>query len=105
MQELLPEQLRQKMEKDSSCMLLDVRQPWEFNICQIKGSTNIPLSQLSEKLDDIPDDVDIITICHHGVRSKQAAYLLMQCGFIRVASLQGGVNAWAQDIEPEMERY
>jgi rhodanese-related sulfurtransferase len=87
-------------------VLIDVRQPWEFKVCRIEGSINIPLSALPDCIDTIPAGKKIVTICHHGVRSKQAAIMLTQFGgFPEVCNLQGGLDAWAQEIDATMERY
>lgn len=103
--EISPQELEIKVRSGGNFMLLDVRQPWEFNMCHLVGSINIPLGELDQTLTQVPDDKEIITICHHGLRSKQAAILLNQCGYVKVFSLQGGIDAWAQDIDPTMERY
>jgi rhodanese-related sulfurtransferase len=97
--------LDQTSEKKGEIMLVDVRQPEEVTLCAITGSINIPLDQLSDHLDGLPSDKQLVMICHHGVRSKQAAILLGHCGFKNVASLRGGVESWAQEIDPMMNRY
>lgn len=85
--------------------LIDVRQPSEFVICKIDGSVNIPLDQLLNRLDEINRDKIIIMICHHGVRSLNAAMLLKSVGFNNVLSLSGGVEKWAIEIDKTMKRY
>ena len=85
--------------------LLDVRGPAEFATCHIEGSVNIPLDTLPDRLKDIPGDAQVVTICHHGMRSKRAADFLIQKGFKNVASLTGGVDVWATRIDPSMPRY
>lgn len=104
-QEISPQELQSMLSESEDCVLLDVRQPWEFKICHLSKSINIPLGDLVNLATQLPDDKKIVTICHHGVRSKQAAILLRQCGYSKVTSLQGGVDAWARDINPTMERY
>lgn len=103
--EVSPQELQSLLSTDHEYVLLDVRQPWEFNICHLSDSINIPLGDLDKASTQLPDDKDLVTICHHGVRSKQAAILLEQCGYQNVISLQGGIDAWARDINPTMERY
>lgn len=103
--EVSPQELHSLLKPDHEYVLLDVRQPWEFDICHLPCSINIPLGDLDKASTQLPDDKDLVTICHHGVRSKQAAILLEQCGYQNVISLQGGVDAWARDINPKMERY
>lgn len=103
--EVSPQELHSLLNTDHEYVLLDVRQPWEFDICHLPSSINIPLGDLDKASTQLPDDKDLVTICHHGVRSKQAAILLEQSGYQNVISLQGGVDAWARDINPKMERY
>ncbi|WP_052046203.1 rhodanese-like domain-containing protein [Candidatus Paracaedibacter symbiosus] len=104
-QEISPQDLQLMLSESQDYVLLDVRQPWEFKICHLPNSLNIPLNDLDKLTTQLPDDKEIVTICHHGVRSKQAAILLGQCGYPKAVSLQGGVDAWARDINPTMERY
>ncbi len=86
-------------------ILVDVRQPGEVSFCSIPNCINIPLDLLSDHLDRLPFDKQLVMICHHGVRSKQAAILLSHCGFDNVVSLMGGIDSWAQQIDHSMKRY
>ena len=88
-----------------SPLLLDVREPREFDYCKIEGSVLIPLGQLPSRAGELPDDRDIVAICHHGARSFQAAAFLQQSRGLDVINLQGGVAAWADQVEPTMKRY
>ena len=63
-------------------VLLDVREPWEFEHCCIKGSVNIPMSEIQGRLSELDPEIDIVVICHHGSRSMQVAYFLLNSGFI-----------------------
>lgn len=85
--------------------LLDVREPREFDYCRIEGSVSIPLGQIAVRAGELPDDRDIVAICHHGARSMQAAMFLKQSRGLDVINLQGGVAAWADQVEPSMKRY
>jgi rhodanese-related sulfurtransferase len=87
--------------------LVDVREPWEFERVRIAGSVNIPLGELAARAHEIPHDPTamIVTICHHGVRSLRAHALLVREGRGEVRSLTGGVDAWAELIDPSMPRY
>ena len=85
--------------------LLDVREPWEHAIVALPDAHLIPLGQLPARLAEVPADADIVTYCHHGLRSLQARSLLLGAGFGRVRSLAGGIDAWASDVEPGMVRY
>jgi rhodanese-related sulfurtransferase len=105
-QEISPKELNDWLGRTEALIIVDVRQPWEYKLCHIAESLNIPLGILPDQIDTIPEGKKIVTICHHGVRSKQAAIMLSQFGgFTEVFSLQGGLDAWAQEIDPSMERY
>jgi rhodanese-related sulfurtransferase len=84
--------------------LLDVRNPDEFAICQLPGATLVPLPELSLRLDEVPEDCDVVVYCHHGIRSLQGAAILGQTGR-RAVSLRGGIDAWSQLIDPALQRY
>lgn len=85
--------------------LLDVREPLEHAICQIPGSTLIPLREISGQLDVVDRDRPIVCICHHGGRSAQVAQFLEGTGIVDVFNLTGGVDAWAREVDPEFPRY
>jgi len=86
-------------------VLVDVREPWEFDHCRIEGSLPLPLSQLPARRTELPEDRPLVLVCHHGNRSQQAAMWLLRNGFTDVHNLSGGVEAWAQDVDPAMPRY
>jgi rhodanese-related sulfurtransferase len=85
--------------------LIDVREPWEFEYCRIEGSVLIPLGELAARIDEIPADQPLVIVCHHGNRSGYAAAMLLQAGFDDVFNLAGGVELWASEVEPTMQRY
>lgn len=85
--------------------LVDVREPWELELCRIEGSLCIPLGGLSSRLDELPKDMPLVTFCHHGVRSLQAAALLKNAGFSSVTSMVGGIDAWAKEIDTSVGIY
>lgn len=86
-------------------LLLDVREAWEFTYCRIEGSSLLPLGQLAEQIATLEADAEIVVICHLGVRSYRAALILEHAGFSNVYNLQGGVEAWARDVDPTLRRY
>ena len=86
-------------------VLLDVREPWEFETCRIAGSQSMPMRGIPARFRELKRDADIVMICHHGARSFQAGMFLEQMGFAGVINLQGGVAAWARDVDPAMPTY
>ncbi len=104
--EITAEELRQEMEeKGSELVLVDVREPHEWEIAHIEGATLIPLNQLPERLAELDGHAEIVTHCHHGARSMKALEILKGAGFGKVRSLAGGIDAWAERVEPGMPRY
>jgi rhodanese-related sulfurtransferase len=100
------EELKSWLSSDTgSFELLDVREPWEFEVCRIGGSRLIPLGQLPARLSELQLDRPTVVICHHGVRSLRAAAFLEHCGFGDVVNLSGGIDAWARTVEPGMPVY
>jgi rhodanese-related sulfurtransferase len=91
--------------KHQEPMLLDVREPWEFEICHIDGSINIPMGQISQQLEQLQTANEVVVICHHGVRSQQVIRFLQQQLTAELVNLDGGVDAWARAIDPDMPVY
>ena len=85
--------------------LIDVREPWEFDVCRIEGSRLIPLSQLPGRIAELDPVRPTVVICHHGVRSLRAAAYLEHCGFGDVVNLSGGIDAWARTVDSGMAVY
>ncbi len=86
-------------------ILLDVREPWEFEVCHIDGSINIPMGQVSQQLEQLQTASEVVVICHHGVRSQQVIGFLQQRLTAELVNLDGGVDAWARAIDPDMPVY
>ncbi|NMG73925.1 rhodanese-like domain-containing protein [Aromatoleum diolicum] len=86
-------------------VLLDVREPAEFDICRIEGSQLMPMATVPARLPDLDPDAEIVVICHHGGRSAQVCMFLERQGFARVVNLAGGVAGWAAQVDPNMPRY
>lgn len=97
------------LSKNTGPLLLDVREPWEFDYCNIEGSVLIPMGELAAELDNLKDEIDydreIIMICHHGIRSRQMGYYMEQAGYKNITNLDGGVEQWAEDVDKSMKRY
>ncbi|MCF8178019.1 MAG: sulfurtransferase [Sulfuritalea sp.] len=107
MQQLLPSQLDEWLNdaERTKPVLLDVREPWEFETCRIAGSQSMPMRGVPARHQELRRDADIVVICHHGARSFQVGMFLEQMGCTNVINLQGGVAAWARDVDPAMPTY
>ena len=105
MRHFTPRELNDYLKSGGQPVLLDVREQWEFDYCRIDGSTLIPMGQIPTRLDDIDPAAETILICHHGIRSRQVAYYLETQGFDDVVNLEGGVERWAQEVDPSMKQY
>jgi adenylyltransferase/sulfurtransferase len=86
--------------------LIDCREQDEWDICHIEGAELMPLSNFVEAAGKLTDkDAHLVVYCHHGMRSLRATHWLRQQGFANTQSMSGGIDAWADMIEPEMRRY
>jgi len=102
--DLTPKQFKDYL-LDDEVILVDVREQWEFDICQIKGAILIPMGEIAISYENLDKDSKIALYCHSGVRSMHVANFLLSKGFDSVANLQGGIDAWAQEIDTTVERY
>ncbi|MFZ4654740.1 MAG: rhodanese-like domain-containing protein [Methylococcaceae bacterium] len=102
---LTAKDLEARRQSGDALWLLDVREPHEFAYCHISGSINIPMNTIPSRLSEIDVNAAIVTICHHGIRSAAVAHFLIAQGVTEVINLEGGVDAFARDIDPTMGRY
>jgi rhodanese-related sulfurtransferase len=107
MQQLTAPQLADWMKDESRAkpVLLDVREPWEFQTCHIAGAMAMPMQTVPARQEELDPETPIVCICHHGMRSLQVAAFLERAGFTQVINLTGGVHAWAQQVDPSMPTY
>jgi rhodanese-related sulfurtransferase len=103
----LAARLAAREEGTDDFVLVDVREPWEREIVAINGSALIPLaSLLSEAAAEImPRDETVIVHCHHDGRSRYAREVLLQSGWSNVTFVEGGIDAWATEVDPALPRY
>jgi len=86
-------------------LLLDVRQPWEYDVCNIDNSVLVPMSQIPAKVESLDLNRETIVICHHGIRSRSVGRYLEQNGFDNIINLSGGVDQWAKTVDSKMATY
>ncbi len=103
--EIEAETLRELRDSGDHIQLVDIRDDWERKICSLSGTIDIPMPRLPNELDRLSPDTPVIVLCHHGMRSMQAAAWLRQQGFAGAVSVSGGIDAWARQIDPTLARY
>jgi rhodanese-related sulfurtransferase len=85
--------------------MLDVREPWEYDICHIEGAELVATVRLRERVESLDPDQPVVCICHHGVRSMHVARFLTEHGFSQAHNLSGGIDAWARQVDRSMPTY
>jgi adenylyltransferase/sulfurtransferase len=103
--EITPEELKQRLDRGDDLFILDVREPHEYQICKLPGSTLIPLRQVPARVHELDSAREIVVHCKMGGRSAEAVKFLRQVGFRKIKNLVGGIDAWAQRIDPRVPRY
>ena len=86
-------------------VLVDVREPWEFDLCRIEGSVLIPLGDVPRRYRELNPDDEIVVQCKSGARSAKAADFLRSVGFTRVLNLKGGILDWVDKVDPSQPKY
>jgi rhodanese-related sulfurtransferase len=97
--------LKQRMADGNHLVLLDVREPHELQISHIEGAKLIPLGELAARLSELDSADEMVVFCKAGPRSARALELLISAGFRKVKNLQGGINAWAEQVDPSQPVY
>ena len=104
--EISPEDLHRRLQAGDDIQLIDVREEMEFAYCHLPGSLLLPLDELPRRAAEIRTEGPVVVICHHGVRSAHAlGYLRQRLGRINVINLRGGVDAWAERVDPAFPTY
>ncbi len=103
--EISVSELEAKMKSGAPFVLLDVREPHEYEIARIEAARLIPLGELPARLDELERGAEVIVHCHSGVRSAYAVGMLQQAGFTQAKNLVGGIDAWSVEVDPAVPRY
>ena len=98
-------ELKRKMDACEPFELIDVREPFEYEIARIDGAKLIPLGEIAERVNELQRERPIVVHCHSGQRSAQAVRLLQQRGFANLYNLEGGIDAWSDQIDPSVPKY
>ena len=85
--------------------VLDVREARELDICRLEGALHVPMAEVRARIEELPTDRPLVVVCHHGARSQMVVDFLREAGFDNAVNLDGGIDAWACDIDQSMPRY
>lgn len=110
MQQISAQQLAEwiassRRDERTAPVMLDVREPWEQEICRIDGALVMPMATVPLRFIELDADAETVVVCHHGARSFQVALFLERNGFHSVHNLSGGIDAWSHDVDPAMPKY
>jgi rhodanese-related sulfurtransferase len=104
--EITPEDVKAKFDRGESFTLLDVREPWEFEVARIAEAKLMPMGDVPARAhQELDPDEDIVVVCHHGVRSLNVTSWLRQQGFAKARSMQGGIDAWSRRVDGKTPLY
>jgi rhodanese-related sulfurtransferase len=103
--EITPADVKARLDRGEELFLVDVREPWEYQLCRIEGAKHVPLGSLAANLNALPDVDEVICYCHHGMRSLDAAAWLRFQGIEKAKSLAGGIERWSLEVDPKVQRY
>ena len=104
-QQITATQLQKKITDSEELLLLDVREPYEYQHAHISGSILMPMNQIQQRLSELNPDQETVVICHHGMRSQQVAEFLEYSGFSNIINLIGGIDSWSIDCDDSVARY
>jgi rhodanese-related sulfurtransferase len=103
--EITPRETKELLARDGNVLLVDVREPWEYDTAHIEGSVLIPLREIPGNLQRIENAEEVVVFCHHGMRSLDAAAWLRSQGVAGARSMAGGIDRWSSEIDPAIPRY
>ena len=103
--EISVHELQAKRNAGEDFVLLDVREAEEVALVHLPHSVHIPMGDIPSRLPELDPEAEIVVYCHHGIRSLRVVHFLRQHDFARAVNLAGGIDAWANEIEPSMARY
>ena len=102
--EITPAEAKQRLDRGEKLLLVDVREPWEAEICGIAGAKLIPMGSIPANVQALDTDDDVICYCHRGMRSLDVAVWLRGQGVKGAKSLAGGIERWSLEIDPQVPR-
>jgi rhodanese-related sulfurtransferase len=104
--EITPEEVKAKLDRSEVFVLLDVREPWEFETARMAGAKLLPMGDVPSRAhQELDPEAHIVVVCHHGVRSLNVTAWLRQQGFENSQSMRGGIDAWSRQIDSRVPTY
>jgi sulfur-carrier protein adenylyltransferase/sulfurtransferase len=103
--DITPGELAARLARGDALFILDVREPWEYDLACVPNSTLVPLSTLPTAINRLNRELTYVVLCHHGMRSDMAANWMRTHDFPHVLNLTGGIDAWSNDVDPSVPRY
>ena len=100
-----PTEVYKKIEAGEELQIIDVREPFELEICQVENALHIPMQQVPNQMSKIPQDKTLVVMCHHGVRSMRVVNFLKAQGVSNIYNMDGGIDRWAIEIDRNMNKY
>lgn len=98
-------ELAERLKRGDALDLIDVREPFEFEIARVEGARLLPLSRSHEWLGALDAEREIVVMCHHGIRSARVCAYLSENNFAKVFNLDGGIDAWSTEVDRAVPRY
>jgi sulfur-carrier protein adenylyltransferase/sulfurtransferase len=102
--EITPRELKQRLDRGDDLYILDVREPHEYQICNLNGHL-IPLGEISRRVHELDSSKEIVAHCRSGKRSAEAVEFLRKAGFKKIWNLKGGILAWSDEVDPRVPKY
>jgi rhodanese-related sulfurtransferase len=103
--EITVEQLKARLDSGARVTLVDVREPWEWNLCRLEQARHIPMGEIPARYLELEPEDEVVVYCHVGQRSAMVVEYLRRLGFQKAVNLRGGIEAWARQVDPTLRRY
>lgn len=102
---ITPTKFHERRKRGDELLLIDVREPAEYELARVEGARLLPLSRFNEWAQSLDPSVETVVMCHHGIRSAQVCAYLAQQGFENVCNLEGGIDLWSHEVDQNVPRY
>jgi rhodanese-related sulfurtransferase len=100
-----PAEIRQRLDAGEQLRIIDVREHDEYEVARVEAAVLLPMSEIQNWWQDLPRDEELVIMCHHGARSAQVCMALSRAGFEHLTNLEGGIDSWSIEVDPNIPRY